>query len=174
MAEYGLHKNSEGYADPTAAEAIKGRAKPGEIYEYKGREVLIVKNQGGYSNILSLSDHIRNSKNEKESIEVAGRYTEPGMLSYAFNSNLGAFVERVSDIEFKCILSEIEASFNLCFYSNVQPEKETYELKVAMDRLNLAEAENKSLKKKLSLIRGMYDELLNRFIDRFGGYEDHA
>lgn len=174
MADYGLHKNAEGYADPTAAEAIKGMAKPGEIYEYKGREVLIVKNQGGYSNILSLSDHIRNSKNEKESIEVAGRYTEPGMLSYAFNRNLGAFVGRISDTELKTILLEIEASFNLIIFSDVQPEKETYEQMVLADRLKLAEAENKSLKKKLALIRGMYDELLNRFIDRFGECEDHG
>lgn len=47
MADYGLYRNGEGYSDPTAAEAIMGMAKPGEIWEYKGREVLIVKNQGG-------------------------------------------------------------------------------------------------------------------------------
>lgn len=55
MANYGLKKNSEGYADPTAYAAIMGAAKPGEIWSYRGRECLIVKNQGKYSNIIQLS-----------------------------------------------------------------------------------------------------------------------
>lgn len=171
MKDYGLYKNTEGYSDPTAAEAIKGMPKPGEIWMYKDREVLIVKNQGGYSNILTLSaDPIKNPT----AIEVAGRFTTPGKISYAFNDKLGAMVERISDIEFKCVLAEIEASFNLCVYSDVQAAKETYEQQVISDRMRLVEAENKSLKKKLSLIRGMYDELLNRFIDRFGDCEEHG
>lgn len=171
MVDNGLYRNSEGYADPTAAEAIKGMAKPGEIWKYKGKEVLIVKNQGVYSNILTLST---NPSKDKTVIEVARRYTTPGKLNYAFNSNLGVFVERLSDAEFKGILAEIEASFNLCIHSDVQPVKETYEYKVIADRMKLAEAKNKSLETQLVLIRGMYDELLNKFIDRFGGCENHA
>lgn len=169
MAEYGLNKNSEGYSDPTAAEAIKGMAKPGEIWKYKGREVLIVKNQGVYSNILTLAEH---PGKDKTTIEVAGRYTTPGKMTYAFNSNLGAFVERLSDTEFKCVLNEIEASFNLIIYSDVQ-QKESYEQMVLADRLKLSETENKALKKKLALVRSMYDELLNKFIDRFGSSDEH-
>lgn len=163
MADYGLNKNSEGYSDPTAAEAIKGMAKPGEIWKYKGREVLIIKNQGVYSNILTLSDHTRNGKNEEKSIEVAGRYTEPGMLSYAFNSNLGAFVERITKDEYDFVLKEVYIA--LAFFHKSDP--------VADVRPDY-EAENKALKKKNSMLRAMYDDLLTKFLDRFGGCEDHG
>lgn len=174
MAEYGLNKNSEGYADPTAAEAIKSRAKPGEIYKYKGREVLIVKNQGGYSNILSLSDHTRNGKNEKEAIEVAGRYTEAGMLSYAFNYNLGAFVERVTDEDFRDILKEVEtALFGIRFDKNSKNYDEDTNRATAAINLDL-EHENEALKKKYSLLRSMYDTLLDMYIDRFGSCGEHG
>ena len=101
MADYGLNRNSEGYSDPTAAEAIKSMAKPGEIYGYKGREVLVVKNQGGYCNILTLS---YDPGKDKNSIEVAGRYTTPGKLSYAFSDKLGAMVERITKDEYDFVL----------------------------------------------------------------------
>ena len=55
MADYGLHKNSEGYADPTAYEAIRGMAKPGEVWKYKGREVLIVKIKAATATFYSLA-----------------------------------------------------------------------------------------------------------------------
>lgn len=161
MADYGLHRNSEGYADPTAAEAIKGMTRPGEIYKYNGREVLIVQNQGGYSNILTLSD----TPGKDNPIEVAGRYTTPGKLNYAFNSRLGALVERITVAEFEVIVDEIKTSlkFSIC----ADPIK-SYEQMVQNDRIRLLESENKGLKKKFELMRGMYDELLSKFIDRFG------
>lgn len=52
MADFGAYKNGEGYADPTAYEAVRGMAKLGEIWTYKDKEVLIVRNQGTYCNIL--------------------------------------------------------------------------------------------------------------------------
>lgn len=160
MADYGLYKNAEGYADPTAAEAIKGIAKPGEIYEYKGREVLIVKNQGGYCNTLALS-----TNPAKDRFEVAGRYTQPGMISYAFNDLLGAMVERITDAEMKEVLDAVEESLHLDLYTAFTPTKEaTAQAAVNAD----FEAENKALKKKNSLLRAMYDELLDRFIEKFG------
>lgn len=48
MADFGAYKNGEGYADPTAYEAVRGMAKAGEIWTYKDKEVLIVRNQGTY------------------------------------------------------------------------------------------------------------------------------
>lgn len=161
MADYGLYKNAEGYADPTAAEAIKDLPKPGEIYKYKGREVLIVKNQGGYCNILTLSATPGKSK---EWVNVAGRYTTPGKLNYAFNDRLGAMVERITDDELLDIILEIDyALFGATKAINKKNFK-TEETAVRMD----FEAENKALKKKNSLLRAMYDELLDRFIEKFG------
>ena len=161
MADYGLYKNAEGYADPTAAETLKNIAKPGEIYEYKGREVLIVKNQGGYSNTLALSTNPGIDR-----FEVAGRYTQTGMISYAFNDLLGAMVERITDSELKAVVLAIN------IYADGEPHKEIYTTKAVADKCNFLESENKKLKKKFALMRGMYDDLLNKFIDKFGGCED--
>ena len=164
MAEYGLYRNSEGYADPTAAEAIKGMAKPGEIWQYKGREVLIVKNQGGYSNILTLSPA---PGKDKTTIEVAGRYTTPGKLNYAFNNLLGAMVERIPDGELKEVLAAIEASLSI---RTEQPIEEKFDrLKESVECASL-KTENRKLKKRLEVLRGMYDELLNRFLNKESEY----
>lgn len=168
MADYGLYKNGEGYSDPTAAEAIKGMAKPGEIWEYKGREVLIFKNQGGYSNILTLSTAPGKDKN---TIEVAGRYTTPGKLNYAFNDRLGAMVERITNDEYDFVMKEICIAFTFFRKSELvadSPEESKNEAIAETAVCKNFEAENKALKKKNSLLRAMYDELLDRFIEKFG------
>lgn len=171
MADYGFYKNAEGYADPTAAEAIKGMTIPGEIYQYKGKEVLIVKNQGGYSNILTLAPA---PGKDKHVIEVAGRYTTPEKLNYAFNSNLGAMVERITDGELKEVYDEIETAFKFfkiyeeSEHATESGPDEEYELMVRDDRIRFLESANKRLEKQFELMRDMYDELLNKFIDRFG------
>lgn len=161
MAEHGPYKNAEGYVDPTAAEAIKGMAKPGEIWKYKNREVLIVKNQGGYSNILTLSTIPGKGQN---TIEVAGRYTTPGKLNYAFNENLSRKVDKLSGAEFKSVLSEIERSFGITMYTDVKPPE------VFNHEATDFETENKKLQKKLEVLRGMYDELMNRFLNKESEY----
>lgn len=166
MADYGLYKNGEGYSDPTAAEAIKGMAKPGEIYEYKGREVLIVKNQGGYSNILTLSTAPGKDKNN---IEVAGRYTTPGRLNYAFNDRLGAMVERLTQDECEFVLREV--CFALGFFRKSDPVAESPE-ESKNEEITAMNADLKlklqSMEKKNTLLRSMYNELLDRFIEKFG------
>lgn len=174
MGDFGFYKNSEGYADPTAAEAIKGMMKPGEIWAYNGKEVLVIKNQGGYSNILTLTERPSRDMNV---IEVAGRYTVPGMLSYAINTKFSHSVERLSPGEFIVVLSAVEDALG----TQMQTEA-THEQKDELEFLREVEAvheeqkakimdlakKNDILARKLSLIRGMYDELLNKFIDKFG------
>lgn len=158
MAEYGLNKNCEGYADPTAAEAIRRMAKPGEIWKYRGREVLIIKNQGGYSNILTLSDM---PVKDKDSIEVARRHITPGKLNYAFNDQMAKFVYRLSDAEFNEVLNEVEAAFDggIALRNPARVATATFATYKDM------EAENESLKKKNTLLRKMYDELMDKFVE---------
>ncbi len=161
MAEHGPYKNAEGYVDPTAAQAIKGMAKPGEIWAYKGREVLIVKNQGGYSNILTLSI---NPGKDKNTIQVAGRYTTPGKLNYAFNDQLTRRVETLRDPEFQEILCEITS---ILFFNpnSMMLANRTDEFKEEKKATEI-----KKLKKKLEVLRGMYDDLLNRFLCKESEY----
>lgn len=164
MQDYGLYRNSEGYADLTAAEAIKGMAKPGEIWKYKDREVLIVKNQWGYCNILTLSTA---PGKDKTTIEVAGRYTTPGKLNYAFNYLLGAMVERITDRELKEVWAAIEDALSI--RAEQPSEEKSDSLKESMECACL-KSENRKLKKRLEVLRGMYDELLNRFLNKESEY----
>lgn len=175
MADYGLHKNSEGYADPTAYEAIRGMAKPGEVWKYKGREVLIVKNQGSYSNILQLGDY------KKGSVCVGGRlYAQPGMLSYAFNDLLTERVETLAADDFNEIVQEVADALELRL---VHEEDKTVGQSIA-DGLRkgfdgvrqlgfsaeneILKTENTFLKAQNVMLQNMYNELLAKVIAKVG------
>lgn len=167
MAEYGLNKNSEGYADPTACEAIRGMAKPGEIWTYKERECLIIKNQGSYSNILQLGAY------KKGSIEVAGRYAQPGMLSYAFNDLLTECVEKITDAEFSAIREEVADALDIYetakHYGDEAISAEIENLKrTAVIMPVEVDPEKEALKAKVDLLQNMYNDLLGKVIDKVG------
>lgn len=165
MAEYGAYKNSEGYADPTAYEAIRGMAKPGEIWLYKEREVLIVKNQGGYSNILQLGSY------KKGCVDVAGRYAQPGMLSYAFNDLLTSKVDVLTDEEFENICKEVAEALKTQFIEIEFDCKEA--TKAALREAKVMpfieiDPEKEALKAQNDLLRKMYNDLLGKVIEKVG------
>lgn len=188
MAEYGLNKNAEGYADPTAYEGIRGAAKPGEIWMYKGRECLIVKNHGGYCNILQLGTY------KKNSIEVAGWYAQPGMISYAFNDLLSEYVKRITTDEFAHVLDEVEDALCLTFIkeadsmANPIPDPaashEVEDMKHELDamRVRIKEADSMAneyadrykeekakadtYKIQLDMMKSMYSDLMEKFLQR--------
>lgn len=142
MAEYGLFRNCEGYADPTAYEAILGMAKPGEIWQYKDKEVLIVRNQGSYSNVLQLGRY------KEGSVEIAGRYALPGMLSYVFNTLLIECVEKLTEEETNEVLKEVAAAMGMQF--EVEPVTVNFD------------AEKVALAAKADTLRSMYSELVDK------------
>lgn len=153
MANYGMFKNGEGYADPTAYKAIMGMAKAGEIWTYKNGECLIVKNQGTYCNILQLSDIEKH-----DCISVADKFANPGMISYAFNVKLGQYVDRLSPAQMGEVRGEIEAALGMNIVENMvackaEPKEEP--------TVPNNEREN-ALMAKLELLQGMYNDLLAR------------
>lgn len=177
MAEHGAYKNSEGYADPTAYEAIRGMAKPGEIWRYKNRDVLIIKNQGNYSNILQLGTY------KKGSMCIAGKwYAQPGMISYAFNDLLAERIETLSVDDCNEILKEVADALELRFAQ----EEKTRELAAAVDERTLAnlkrfkaeakpvilpvevDPEKEALKAKVEMLQSMYNDLLASVIAKVG------
>ena len=177
MGDYGLYKNSEGYADPTAYEAIRGMAKPGEIWLYKGREVLIIKNQGGYSNVLQLGEY------KAGKMCVAGKwYAQPGMISYAFNDLLTERVETLTADDCNEILQEVADALELRLVS----EKETGSIAAAVDDRTKAnfekwakeahpvvlpvevDPEKEALKAKCEMLQSMYNDLLGKVIAKVG------
>lgn len=165
MAEYGAYKNSEGYADPTAYEAIRGMAKPGEIWTYKEREVLIIKNQGSFCNILQLGSY------KKGCVEVAGRYAQPGMLSYAFSDLLSECVEKLTDADFASICEDVAEALDLQFTpgcENASNEENTAKREVKIMLHSNADPEREALKAQNDLLQKMYNDLLGKVIAKIG------
>lgn len=157
MAEYGAYKNSEGYADPTAYDAIRGMAKPGEIWKYKEREILIIKNQGSYCNILQLGSY------KKGSIEVAGRYAQAGMISYAFNDLLSECVEKLTDADFASICEDVSEALGMAVADN----REAVFRADGDGFIALApkhDSEKEALKAQNDLLQKMYNDLLGKVI----------
>ncbi len=83
MNERELKRNNEGYYDPTAYEALKGIAKEGEIWTYRDKEMLIIKNHGNFCNALVLIN-ARTSAGEIEVISKTMKYTNPAMVQYVY------------------------------------------------------------------------------------------
>lgn len=173
MGDFGPYKNAEGYADPTAYEAIRGMAKPGEIWLYKEREVLIVKNQGNYSNILQLG------KYKKGCTDVAGRYAQPGMLSYAFNDLLTDCVDKLTDEEFAAIFEEVAGALQMRLIHGeengvVAEERAKENFKKWMAETKPAvfpvevDPEKEALKAKVEMLQSMYNDLLGKVIEKVG------
>lgn len=140
MADYGLKKNGEGYADPTAYAAITGMQKPGEIWAYKGGDALIIKNHGTFSSILRLVDD-----ECAGSVEVGGRFTDPRMLSYAYNDKFSIYQGKITPAEFGWLLAEIENALGI-------------ELKASSAVIATDAAEIDKLKEELVAVRSCYNE----------------
>lgn len=168
MGDFGAYRNSEGYADPTAYEAVCGMAKPGEIWTYKEREVLIVKNQGTYCNILQLGAF------KKGCIEVAGRYANPGMLSYAFNDLLTECVQKLTSEEFEAICEDVADALEIDiktyenFSKTVGPENNEQAMAALREataiQLIEVDPEKEALRAKVELLQNMYNDLLGKVI----------
>lgn len=163
-----FYKNSEGYADPTAAEAINGMAKPGEIWTYNGKKALIVKNQGKYCNVLMLSE-----KRKVDCIEIAQYWAQPGMISYAFSSLLGECVGKLSEDEHDAVVGEIAAALQMPLIpkiiKNVADINLVYEL-VEKQKIVIREKEDEAqrLRGQVELLQNLYDTLLSKVIDKVG------
>lgn len=107
MGDHGIKRNGAGYYDPTAYKAIKGLHSCGEIWMQGAKEVLIVKNQGTFCNVLQLVPDMKPGTvpvNTKDGI----RFTNPAMLKYAFNLLLGPYVSDLSDEESRSIVRQVE------------------------------------------------------------------
>lgn len=184
MADYGLKKNNEGYADPTAYKAITGMQKPGEIWSYKGRDALIIKNQGTFCNILLLGEYNPKGTN----IEIHGQFTQPNMISYAFNDYLNNYQGRVTPDEFESVLDAIEEALGIDLApkaaSIAVDTQENRKLKEELDAMTArfketdalltahmemcATAENAATKYRIQLemMQQMYSDLMEKFLQR--------
>lgn len=183
MADYGLKRNSEGYADPTAYKAITGIQKPGEIWSYKGGDALIVNNHGTFSSILRLTED-----DGAVFVAVGGRFTDPRMLSYAFNDKFGLYQGKITPGEWESVLDGIENALGVDLAPrtaiNAVNPQEIRNLQAELDALKArlkdaeslasahlemcATAENQATKyrSQLEMIKQMYSDLMEKFLQR--------
>lgn len=167
--EFKMDRNGSGYKDETAYKAFKNMAKAGEIWTFNSfgneKEVLVIKNHGTHCNVLTLLDECKT----KYCIEInsrAKKYTDPRMMQYLFNDNLGQFVKALSDEEFDKVLAEIEDAMEL----NICRADAKDELDAAKNRIKHLEEELAAAKKLPapadSIYKRLYDELIDKLIDK--------
>lgn len=109
-----IKRNGSGYYDETPYKAMLGMHKPGEIWLHSvyDREVLILAEHSGFCTVLPLTGR----GDRAEQIQVVSRcirYTNPGMLGYEFNRNLGEFVKRLSDGEFRAVQAAVSRALSI-------------------------------------------------------------
>lgn len=170
MTEFKMNRNGSGAYDGTAYKAIMGMPKSGEIWTYGtiGKEILIIKNHGTLSNVLTLLDENKS----KYCIEVASRslkYTDPRMLQYAFNEGMGQFVKSLPDEEFDKVLDEIEDALELNIYRQESPE-ENEALEQAKQKIKDLETQLEAAKNNPtapdSIYKRLYDDLIDKLIEK--------
>ena len=149
-------KNAEGYSDPTPYGAFN-EIHEGEIYEYNGKEILILRAHENFCNILTLTP----KDSGFDTIKVTSRsvmYTDPAMLSYVFKGNIGGFIKKLADDEFEMVLRNVEAALMLEFVKVVTKE-------------NIINVQNKTKtnSEEHPIYKQLYEELLDKVMKKAFG-----
>lgn len=107
-----LHKNTEGYTDPTAA-ATLNRKEPGDIWTYNGDTCLIIKNHGKFSTILLLGPLEKHTNQVKIMTKSGPMYADQRLLTYGLHVKMTRYVETVSVEDFKRVIEAVEAALGI-------------------------------------------------------------
>lgn len=178
MHDYGIKRNGEGYADPTAFQAITNMAKPGEIWTYQKNngtecEVVIINNLERHSVILNLQDTDGIGRIIVHSKSI--KYTDPGKLNWVFNTALATFVKKMPDEEFEMLLDEIQKELNLASVGHCEAVqdgsllKENEALKAELADYRAMERQWEdcaSLKLQLQTYKVLYNELIQKILEK--------
>ena len=183
-------KNSEGYSDPTPYQAIKNMIKPGEVWTSQRKdgvdaEVLVVAFNDNVATILHMMDEYKDG-----CIEVVGsdvKWVNPRMLNWSWGGYLGKRVRKLDLQEFAQVSMEIEKILAVKIQREavvtVNPNEVdklkaelnhlTSRLKEANDiavkyetRLKEAESDSEKYKIQLDLMKTMYADLMEKFLQR--------
>ena len=171
--EFKMNSNGSGCYDETATKAFNSMAKSGEIWTTvsgpREKEVIIIKNHGRMCNVLSLLDESKSN----QCIEVVSRslkYTDPRMIQYMFNDNLGQFVKALSEEEFDKLLDEVEDALELNvsrgFARETLDELEAAKERIVELEIQLEEAKRAVATPGDSIYKQLYDNLIDKLIDK--------
>ena len=102
-----LYKNAEGYTDPTAASTLS-RKEPGDIWEYRDGECLVIRAHSGFATILRLHD--RDTYGDRVKVvdwEDGPRYVDPAFLITGRYAEMGRFVETLGVENFDRVMDAV-------------------------------------------------------------------
>ena len=149
MEQRNPKRNSEGYYDPTAYEAIKGMHREGEIWTFRKKNMLVIKNNGKICNCLALSEVAMGD----DDIKVGKHFfTNPAMIQYVFTDTLDIFVDRLMENDFKAVLQAVGDALGvelICKRNGQTQNEELVKLKI-----------------QHKYLQHMYDDLLQKLIER--------
>lgn len=190
MGDFGDKRNAEGYHDPTPYQAIKNMIKPGEIWTFQKKdnteaEVLIVAFGDNIATILYLMDEYKDGC--VECVSKSLKWVNPRMLNWTWGGFLMKCVKKLDIQEFAAISMEVEKVLAVKISREAVITVNPDELKAmkcrndelhkalicAEDRANHnmkiaedAEAEATKLRIQLDTIKGMYSDLMEKFLQR--------
>lgn len=192
MSDFRLDKNRQGYRDETAYNAIKSvggvkeMVKSGEIWQMEKanggtQEAYIIKAFENVSVILTLSEDVRNT-GEIPVQSRAQMWADPRKIRFTYNSNFTDFVKKVPEDEAERINTTTRYTLFGVVSAQTKPtdrktEEELDELREQAEssekeldscRELIADLENENIKyqAQAEMMRGMYNELLDRAIGK--------
>lgn len=116
MLEYDVRRNGSGYYDETPIKAgvFANTPQAGEIWETnEGKEMLVLKNQGGYCNTLSLQA----ANSRADQIEITSRekrWTNPGMVGYIANRGFAQYIKSLPEEQYLDIMQAVGDKLGVC------------------------------------------------------------
>ena len=162
MDNFAEKKNSEGYSDPTPYQAINNMVKPGEIWTFKKKdnteaEVLVVAFSEKIATILFLMDEYKDGC--VECVSDSLMWVNPRMLNWTWNGYLNKRIRKLSVQEFNQIGLELEKVLAV----KIGKEADHMAAKHA-EAHEQAEKEAEKLRIQLALMKEMYADLMNKFL----------
>lgn len=181
-------KNDEGYRDPVPYQASRSLIKPGEIWtkiDKQGRELrfLVIASGNDIVTCLPTTDQYRDNciavdNNESE-------WLNPRMLVWAWGSQFQRRIRTLSAEDFDWILAEVENALSIHIEKDKSdgvaatdlPSTETEEMReelrliknalaAATKECEASKSENTTLRIQIDAIKGMYSDLLEKFVQR--------
>lgn len=116
MLENDMKRNGSGYYDETPIKTGLFTSGPqaGEIWETtEGKEMLVLKNQGGYCNTL----YLQTAKAHSDQIEIISRekrWTNPAMVGYIINRGFAQYVKTLPEAQYLDIMQAVGDKLGVC------------------------------------------------------------
>ncbi len=162
-------KNSEGYMDVTAWEAIKQtdrKPQRGDIWlTESGKEVLVIQTGRTHHVILTLFPDAGYSRIGINSTTLM--YANPMMLSYTYHTNFAKYIKTVDEDEFEDILARVSDALNL--QKTVKLEQEEPQVVPQDDRVKELNATVYNQRVAIAKYQAERDVYKNLYLDMVKG-----